>query len=108
MRSESSRSTDVRSTFAAHSTSSLRPRHSTLTPRSSSRSSIASTSRMRGTLRSTTSSSVSRQAARIGSAPFLLPAGWTVPESGTPPSMTNFSMAERAVAGGGGAAAGRS
>ena len=38
-------------------------------------SSIASTSRMRGTLRTMTSSSVRRQDARIGSAPFLLPAG---------------------------------
>ena len=27
----------------------------------------------------------------IGSAPFLLPAGVIVPDSGTPPSMTNFS-----------------
>src|SRR3712207_8573332 len=43
-------------------------------------SSIVSTSRMRGTLRTTTSSSVSTEAARIGSAPFLLPAGVTVPD----------------------------
>ena len=54
--------------------------------------SIASTSAIRGTLRSTTGSSVKRQAARIGRAPFLLPAGTIVPESGTPPSMTNFSI----------------
>ncbi len=54
--------------------------------------SIASTSRMRGTLRTITSSSVRRDDARIGSAPFLLPAGTIVPESGTPPSMTNFSI----------------
>ena len=47
---------------------------------------------MRGTLRTTTSSSVRTHAARIGSAPFLFPAGTIVPDSGTPPSMTNFSM----------------
>ena len=52
---------------------------------------MASTSEIRGTLRRITSSSVSRQAARIGSAPFLLPAAVIVPDSGTPPSMTNFS-----------------
>ena len=28
----------------------------------------------------------------FGFAAFLLPAGWTVPDSGTPPSITNFSM----------------
>src|SRR5207302_660069 len=39
-----------------------------------------------------TSSSVSRHAARIGSAPFLFPAGATVPDNGTPPSITNFSI----------------
>ena len=37
-------------------------------------SSIVSTSRMRGTFASVTGSSVSRHAARIGSAPFLFPA----------------------------------
>ncbi len=35
---------------------------------------------------------VSRQAARIGSAPFLFPAAVIVPDNGTPPSITNFSM----------------
>ena len=35
---------------------------------------------------------VSRLQASSGSAAFLLPAGTTVPDSGTPPSMTNFSM----------------
>ncbi len=40
---------------------------------------IASTSLIRGTLRRITSSSVSRHAARIGSAPFLLPAGRSCP-----------------------------
>ncbi len=47
---------------------------------------------MRGTLRTSTSSSVRTQAARAGSAAFLFPAGVNVPESGTPPSMTSFSM----------------
>ena len=42
-----------------------------------------------------TSSSVRTHEARIGSAPFLFPAGTIVPESGTPPSMTNFSMSLR-------------
>ena len=58
-------------------------------------SSIASTSRMRGTLRTTTGSSVRTHEARIGSAPFLFPAGTMVPESGAPPSITNFSMSLR-------------
>jgi hypothetical protein len=56
--------------------------HRTLTPRSSRIASIASTSRMRGTLEITISSSVSRHAAKIGKAAFLLPAGTTTPESG--------------------------
>jgi hypothetical protein len=51
-----------------------------------------STSRIFGTLRITSSSSVSRHAARIGSAAFLFPAGTISPESGTPPWMMNFSM----------------
>ena len=46
---------------------------------------------MRGTLRSVTGSSVSRHAARIGSAPFLFPEARTRPESGWPPSITNDS-----------------
>ena len=49
--------------------------------------------RMRGTLRSNTGSGVSRQAARIGRAPFLLPAAWIRPCSGRPPSMTKHSAA---------------
>src|SRR3954451_2816600 len=77
---------------AAQIATSWSARHSTVAPRSSSRSSIAWTSRMRGTLRTTTSSEVSADAARQGRAAFLLPAGTTVPDSGAPPSMTNFSM----------------
>src|SRR3954447_25013044 len=68
---------------------------STETPRSASSVSIASVSRMRGTFPITTRSSVSRLAARSGRAAFLLPAGTMVPDSGTPPSMTSFSMVER-------------
>jgi putative nucleotidyltransferase with HDIG domain len=52
---------------------------------------MVSTSRIRGTFVNVTGSSVSRQAARIGSAPFLLPAARTRPESGVPPSITNES-----------------
>src|SRR3954447_21424941 len=96
MRSASPRSTpDSGSTAAAFSATVCSSRHSTPTPRWSSSSIIAATSEMRGTLRTTTSSSVRRQAARMGSAPFLFPAGTTVPESGTPPPMTNFSMGAR-------------
>jgi hypothetical protein len=53
---------------------------------------MASTSRMRGMLRSTTSSRVSSDAASTGSAAFLFPAGTTVPSRGAPPSMMNFSI----------------
>src|SRR4051794_11648408 len=64
--------------------------------------SIASTSRMRGTFSTTTSSSVRTEAASTGRAAFLLPAGTTVPDSGPPPSITNFSMRRlRAGLGGG-------
>src|SRR6478736_4491401 len=80
------------STSAAHRSSSLSSRHSASTPSPRRTRSIASTSRMRGTLRTRTSSEVSTEAARIGRAPFLFPAGTIVPLSGTPPSMTNFSM----------------
>src|SRR3954454_14425451 len=85
------------SMFAAQSATTLSSRHSMSTPMCSSRSSIASTSRMRGMLRSTISSSVSRHAASAGNAEFLLPAGTTVPDSGYPPSMRNLSMAAASV-----------
>ena len=65
--------------------------HSASAPRSASSSTIVSTSRIRGTFVSVTGSSVSRHAARIGSAAFLLPAARTRPQSGRPPSMTNDS-----------------
>src|SRR3954452_20723572 len=86
-------------------TISLSSRHSALAPRPRSTRSIASTSRMRGTLRTTTSSVVRTEAARIGRAPFLFPAGMNVPRSGTPPSMTNFSMRTGAARGGFGGSA---
>src|SRR5256884_1451656 len=70
---------------------SFAPVHSTSAPRSAMRAVIVSTSRIRGTLWSTTGSSVSRHAARSGSAPFLFPAARTVPFSGCPPSITNDS-----------------
>src|SRR5918997_6881885 len=71
-------------------------RHSAFAPSRTSSSTIACTSRIRGVLRSTTSSLVSSVAASAGSAAFLLPAGTIVPERGVPPSMMNFSMSEGA------------
>src|SRR3954452_12526349 len=85
------------SMLAADSAITLSSRHSTSTPRCSRSSTIASTSRMRGMLRRTTSSRVSREAASTGRAAFLLPAGTTVPERGYPPSMRNFDMAAGSV-----------
>ena len=58
-------------------------------------SSIVSTSRMRGTFESVTGSSASRHAARIGSAPFLLPEARMRPLSGFPPSMTRVMRRRR-------------
>jgi len=43
-------------------------------------------------LRSTTGSSVSRHAARIGKAAFLLPDGVRVPFNGVPPLIINCSI----------------
>ena len=54
-------------------------------------STIVSTSRMRGTLRSTTGSALSTHAARIGSAPFLFPEARMEPFSERAPSMTKDS-----------------
>jgi len=61
--------------------------HSASAPSAEISAIIVSTSRMRGTLLSTTGSLVSRQAASTGSAPFLFPAARTVPWSGRPPSI---------------------
>src|SRR6266704_279187 len=54
--------------------------------------SMVSTSRMWGTFRSRTGSSASSEAATIGSAPFLLPAGRIMPLNGCPPLMTKLSI----------------
>ena len=96
MRSESARSRSVWFTPAAFTATTLSSRHSAPAPRPRSRSTIASTSRIRGMLRSTTSSSVRSVAASAGRAAFLLPAGTMVPDSGWPPSMMNFSMRDAA------------
>ncbi len=92
MRSARVASTVVLVISSALSATTFSSRHSAFTPRFTRRATIASTSRMRGTLRSTTSWSVSSDAARAGSAAFLLPAGVMVPERGEPPSMMNFCM----------------
>src|SRR3954470_11401382 len=92
MRSASVGSASVVRMFAARSATVLPSRRSISTPRSASSASMASTSRMCGMLCSTTCSSVSRLHASSGSAAFLFPAGRMAPHSGTPPSMTNFSM----------------
>src|SRR5205814_10646243 len=81
----------VLSTVEVSTSTSLGPSHCTRAPSVLSSITIASTLLIRGTLCRITSSEVSRHAARIGSAPFLLPAGVIVPDSGTPPSITNFS-----------------
>ena len=73
------------------------PVHSTLTPRPFRRSSIESTSLIRGTLSISSSSSVKRQAARIGSAAFLFPAATISPDRGAPPWITNFSIVRARV-----------
>src|SRR5256885_3534522 len=70
------------------------PVHSTSAPSCAISAIIVSTSRMRGTLCSTTGSLVSRHAARIGRAPFLLPVVWTRPLSGRPPWITKDSASE--------------
>jgi hypothetical protein len=85
-------STSVDEIESACSFTSFSPVQATLTPSPSSSPSIDCTSRILGTLPITTSSSVRRQAARIGSAAFLFPAGTISPDNGTPPWMMNFSM----------------
>src|SRR3954469_8011536 len=92
IRLHSSSSSSRFSTLAAWTRIEFRPVHSTFAPTSASSATIVSTSRMRGTFVSRTSLSVSRHAARIGSAPFLLPAARIVPDSVAPPSITNASV----------------
>src|SRR4249919_2350955 len=91
MRRQRSSSSSTLRISAAWRRTSFRPSHSTSAPMSASSSSIVSTSRIRGTFASITGSSVSRQAARIGSAPFLFPAAAIRPERGWAPSITNDS-----------------
>src|ERR671935_661250 len=91
MRLHSSSSSSTLRTSLAWTRSSFAPCHSTSAPTSASSSSIVSTSRIRGTFVSTTGSAVSRDAARIGRAPFLFPAARTRPFSGWAPSITNVS-----------------
>ena len=92
IRAASASSTELPAIASAWSCSSFSPVHSALTPMLSSRATCVSTSRIRGTLESFSSSEVSRQAARIGSAAFLLPATVISPDRGAPPWMTNFSI----------------
>ena len=92
---ESSSSTATSETPAAQRRTLLSATQATSTPSRSSSAICASVSRIRGTRCSSSSSSVSRQAARIGSAAFLLPATVSSPESGAPPWMTNFSIGFR-------------
>src|SRR3954454_24091482 len=92
IRLHSSSSSSRFSTLAARTRIEFRPVHSTSAPTSASSATIVSTSRMRGTFVSRISLSVSRHAARIGSAPFLLPAARIVPDSVAQPSITNASV----------------
>jgi hypothetical protein len=73
MRTLSARSIAGVMSPAALMRSVLRSTHSTSAPVEATSSAITSTSRMRGTFSITHSCSVSRHAAMIGSAPFLLP-----------------------------------
>src|SRR5436190_6452145 len=98
MRLASCSSTSVVIRSVAWTRTSFAPAHSMSAPSCASSSTIVSTSRIRGTFVSVTGSSVSRQAARIGSAPFLFPAARIVPLSGCFPSMTNASASAGATA----------
>src|SRR3954468_60084 len=87
-------SRSVETISAAWTRTSFSPVHSTSAPTWAISAIIVSTSRIRGTLWSTTGSLVSRHAARIGSAPFLFPVVRTRPLSGRPPWITNDSASE--------------
>ena len=97
IRLASSASSSCDAIVAARTRTSFGAIQSTSAPRSAISSIIVSTSRMCGTFVSFTGSSVSRHAARIGSAPFLLPAARIVPFSARPPSMTKDSAARLAT-----------
>ena len=68
------------------------PAPCTVAPRPWMISSSTSTSRIRGTLLMTHSSSLRRQAAISGSAEFLLPSTATVPDSRRPPSILKVAI----------------
>src|SRR5919198_30225 len=91
IRAQSTSSSSVFVSSAAWMRISFGPSQSASAPRSAISSTIVSTSRMRGTLRSTTGSGLSRQAARIGSAPFLFPEARMEPFRARAPSMTKDS-----------------
>src|ERR687888_2409172 len=91
MREQSTSSSSVFVSSAAWMRTSFGPIQSASAPRSAISSTIVSTSRMRGTLRSTTGSGLSTHAARIGRAPFLFPAARMEPLSDRAPSMKNDS-----------------
>src|SRR3954465_12080872 len=74
------------------------PIHDASAPSSERRASMVSPSRMRGRLRSVTGSPARIVAARIGSAPFLLPAARIVPLMRFRPSMMNASARAGAIA----------
>src|SRR6187200_3023498 len=88
----SSGSSAVRSTDELSTVTSFGPVHDASAPSAARSCTIVSTSRIRGTFDTTTGAVASTVAARIGSAPFLLPAARTVPDTGRPPSMTNDCM----------------
>ena len=79
MRLDSSASSSCEETSAAWTLTSFSPVHSASAPSAAISAIIVSTSRIRGTLLSTTGSLVSRQAASTGRAPFLFPAARTRP-----------------------------
>ena len=99
IRRQSSSSSSVPGVLAACTSTSPPPRRSTVTPSATASASIVATSVIAGTFLRTTGSSVSRQAATIGSAAFLLPVARIVPSSGRRPSMTNDSDAVSATTG---------
>ena len=98
MRLDSSASSSCVETSAAWTRTSFSPVHSASAPSAAISAIIVSTSRMRGTLLSTTGSLVSRQAASIGSAPFLFPAARTRPLRRCPPSITKDSASTSVTA----------
>ena len=92
MRAASSRPTWPPATPDALTRTVLRSVHSASAPREARISSRVSTSRIRGTLCSTTSSVDNTAAQRQGSAAFLFPAGRILPLRGRPPSTTNVGI----------------